>query len=160
VRRRVPNVRLWVVGARPHRDLLQLAREDADIHVTGFVPDPRPYFERCQVSVAPLHLGAGIKVKVLESMLAGLPVVGTAIAAEGIGASATEGLFVENATEGFANRVADLLTSPARAAAIGRRARAYVEKSFAWAHSERMLEGVFLSPTVLPGRASARRSSG
>jgi hypothetical protein len=143
VRRRVPNVHLWVVGARPHRDVLRLAIQDPTIHVTGFVPDPRPYFELAQVSVAPLQLGAGIKVKVLESMLAGLPVVATSVAAEGIGASPAEALFVENTAEGFAHRVADLLISSARTAAIGRRARTYVEQYFGWTRSERVLAEAF-----------------
>jgi hypothetical protein len=146
VRRSVPEVRLWVVGGRPHADIQRLGREDAAVRVTGFVADPRPYFERSSVSVAPLRLGAGIKVKVLESMLAGLPVVGTDVAAEGIDASASDGLFVERTAAAFADRVVELLLDPRRAAALGRRARAYVGARFSWDQSTRILEDVLAPP--------------
>ena len=77
-----PDATLYVVGANPSREVRALASER--VVVTGFVEDPLEYFARCQVAVAPLRMGAGIKVKVLESLEAGMPVVASSVGAEGI----------------------------------------------------------------------------
>jgi glycosyltransferase involved in cell wall biosynthesis len=131
-RRGVPGLRFFVVGAAPGRAVRRLAWRDAGVEVTGFVPDPVPYFERCVASVAPLRRGAGIKVKVLESMLAGLPVVGSSIAAEGIAAGAADGLFVADGAEALGRSVAALARDPARARAAGAAARAFAEARYGW----------------------------
>jgi glycosyltransferase involved in cell wall biosynthesis len=73
---------LCVLGARPHPVLEKYASEK--ITLTGYVPDIRPYLEQSVCKVAPLVLGAGIKVKVIEAMSAGLPVLANGIAIEGI----------------------------------------------------------------------------
>jgi glycosyltransferase involved in cell wall biosynthesis len=73
---------LCIVGIKPHPSLDKY-RSDK-ITITGFVPDVRPYLESSVCMVAPLLQGAGIKVKVIEAMGAGLPVVGNAVAVEGI----------------------------------------------------------------------------
>ncbi len=54
--------------------------------VTGHVPDVEPYFQRCKLSVAPLRYGAGVKGKIHLSMSYGVPVIGSAVALEGISA--------------------------------------------------------------------------
>ena len=78
----VPHAVFTIVGVRPGPKVLALASNH--IRVTGFVEDPLPYFEKARVAVAPLRLGAGIKIKVLECLTAGLPIVTTSIGAEGI----------------------------------------------------------------------------
>lgn len=80
--RSYPAAKLYVVGANPTREIRALA--SAHVVVTGFIEDPLCYFASCQVAVAPLRMGAGIKIKVLECLEAGLPVVATSIGAEGI----------------------------------------------------------------------------
>jgi glycosyltransferase involved in cell wall biosynthesis len=126
VRARVPAARFLVIGARPSPSLRRLAAHDPRIEVTGFVSDPAPLFERALVSVAPLRLGAGVKIKVLEAMRAGLPVVGTSVAAEGIRATGADGLFVHDDPAAFAERCVALLEQPAVAWAAGEAARRFV----------------------------------
>ena len=73
---------LSIVGIRPHASLDKYRSEK--IMITGFVQDIRPYLENSICMVAPLLLGAGIKIKVIEAMSAGLPVLGNSVAIEGI----------------------------------------------------------------------------
>jgi glycosyltransferase involved in cell wall biosynthesis len=82
IKQTVPDVKLYIVGANPPEKILRLASEN--IIVTGFVENPVPYFEKAAAAIAPLRLGAGIKVKVLECLAAGLPVVATSVGAEGV----------------------------------------------------------------------------
>jgi glycosyltransferase involved in cell wall biosynthesis len=79
---RFPGAVLFIVGSNPPRQLRDIASDS--IIVTGFLEDPTPYFLRASLGVAPLTEGAGIKVKTLEMLAAGLRVVSTPIGAEGI----------------------------------------------------------------------------
>ena len=66
--------------------------------------------DRCRVSVAPLRYGAGVKGKVTESLAAGVPVVATPVAAEGIGLTDGEHLLIGANSREFANRVIQVYT--------------------------------------------------
>lgn len=75
-------IKLYIVGANPSKEVLALASDF--VIVTGFVEDPSDYFVRAKVGIVPLISGAGIKVKTLEMLAAGLPVASTEVGAEGI----------------------------------------------------------------------------
>ena len=77
-----PGVRLLIAGAAPAEGVRSLAGNG--VEVLGFVEDPVTLFERVGVAVAPLRLGSGIKIKVIESLAAGIPTVATPVGAEGV----------------------------------------------------------------------------
>lgn len=81
---RHPDATLYIVGSGPPAEVS--ARATERVVVTGFVEDPSRYFAQACVGVAPLEEGAGIKVKVLEMLAAGIPVISTPVGAEGISA--------------------------------------------------------------------------
>ena len=76
------DIRFVVLGGNPPDNLTRY--ENERIHVTGFVEDIRPYFSSSMCLVAPLVLGAGIKVKILEALSAGIPVLTNDVGIEGI----------------------------------------------------------------------------
>lgn len=78
------DIRLVVLGANPQQSILN--RQSEHVVVTGFVEDITPYFESCMCMIAPLQNGAGIKIKVLEALAAGIPVLTNEIGIEGIAA--------------------------------------------------------------------------
>lgn len=82
IRDRVPEAHLWIVGAHPTAEVLALAGDA--VHVTGFVEDPGPVFHSAAAAVAPLRLGSGVKIKVLETVDAGIPTIVSPVAGEGI----------------------------------------------------------------------------
>jgi hypothetical protein len=82
LRRRGLDLKLFVVGSEPSERVKRLASDD--ICVTGFVEDPRKYFEAADIGVVPLLSGAGIKLKTLEMLAAQLTVVSTPLGAEGV----------------------------------------------------------------------------
>ncbi len=79
---RLQDAKTYVVGTDPPAWLQARAAER--LIITGHVPDLTPYLHRCKLSIAPLRYGAGVKGKVVLSMSHGVPVVGSAVAAEGI----------------------------------------------------------------------------
>lgn len=76
------DIRFVIVGSRPNKALLE--KQNEKIIVTGYVESVEPYFANCLCMVAPLVLGAGVKVKILEAMSSGIPVLTNSIGIEGI----------------------------------------------------------------------------
>jgi len=108
VRREVPEAHLVLVGARPPRWMLALTR-DPQVEVTGFVPDIRSHLRDAMVSVCAVDLKVGTQTKVLEALVEGTPVVTTSAGNHGIGGRDGLDLYVADAAETMASRVASLL---------------------------------------------------
>lgn len=109
IRLALPGVSLTLVGNGSDRLAKELAC--AGVRGTGFVEDPSSHFSRCSLAIAPLLAGAGVKFKVLEALSAGVPVVGTPVALEGI--KPQRGLTCCK-QEQFARVVLDFLSLPAQ----------------------------------------------
>jgi polysaccharide biosynthesis protein PslH len=109
VKREVPQAKLWLVGREPAADLIARNGQNG-ISVFGSVPDVQPYMAQASVAVAPLLVGAGTRVKILESFAAGLPVVSTSVGAEGIDATHGKNIFIADAPNEFAKQCVALLT--------------------------------------------------
>jgi sugar transferase (PEP-CTERM/EpsH1 system associated) len=133
LRARFADLRFYVVGARPASAVQALASQSGVV-VTGTVPDVRPYIAHAQVAVAPLRIARGIQNKVLEAMAMATPVVVSPQALEGIDAEPGTELVLAEQADGFVAAVAALLDQRARGepAAIGRAARAKVERQYSW----------------------------
>jgi sugar transferase (PEP-CTERM/EpsH1 system associated) len=127
----VPDAHFYVVGQRPHRRLDPL-REDPSVTLTGWVEDVRPYIADAAVYVAPLRMGGGTRLKLLEAMAMGKPVVTTRLGAEGYPVSDGRELILADAPVDFAHAVVALLNSPANRAELGQVARGFVERRYDW----------------------------
>jgi glycosyltransferase involved in cell wall biosynthesis len=82
VRTKCPDAVLDIVGSKPPAEILELAGDGVDVR--GWVADLEPIYRTTRVALAPLRFGAGVKGKVGESLSAGVPVVGTSLAFEGM----------------------------------------------------------------------------
>jgi len=125
VRRRRPAVRLTIVGAAPPTSLA--ARASDSITITGRVGRVEPFVESAAVVVAPVRTGGGMRLKVLQAMALGRPVVTTSRGAAGVwnppGAPTVR---VADDAEGLAEHITALLSSPSERMALGTRAHAAV----------------------------------
>lgn len=130
VRQQVPGARLLLVGREPTAAVRALARDD--VTVTGTVPEVQSYLARARVAVAPLRAGGGSRLKILEALDAGRPVVATTIGAEGLEALIGEGILTADDPRSFAETVVGLLRDRDRAAALGRAGNAAIRAQFSW----------------------------
>lgn len=124
-----PSVEFWIVGSRPAPDVRALGQRPG-IHVTGTVPDVRPYVQHALAVVAPLRIARGIQNKVLEGMAMNKPIVGTRAAFEGIRCGAHPALCVTDEPARFAEATVRFLQPGPSPAVDG--PRRYVEATHDW----------------------------
>jgi glycosyltransferase involved in cell wall biosynthesis len=132
IRRRRPRATVAIVGRKPSAEVLKLAEQDAGITVTGTVPDVRPYLWASGVSVVPLRIGGGTRLKIYEAMAAKSPLVSTSVGAEGLAYSNGETIRIADSPQDFAAQCLDLLASPQGAARMVQAAWQMVEARFTW----------------------------
>ncbi|MDX6254328.1 MAG: hypothetical protein QOJ11_662 [Frankiales bacterium] len=158
VRRACPAAQLVLTGARPSAELLSLDGSDG-IVVEGFRADLRPAFDRAGVFVVPLRQGAGIKVKVLEAMLHRLPVVTTAVGAEGIEDEAPPGaLLVAADAQSMAAMVVGLIEDAGQRAAAAEIAWGWARDQFSAERVEARVLEIYAGGAGERLRAHARSS--
>jgi glycosyltransferase involved in cell wall biosynthesis len=127
-----PDTRLTVVGRGGSAEELASVRNAPGVDLIGEVADVAPYYRRAGVFVCPLREGSGTRLKILESMAFGNPVVSTRIGAEGIQAEPGRDLLIADVPQHFADAVVDLITNPARFDSIRHHGRALVEGRYDW----------------------------
>jgi glycosyltransferase involved in cell wall biosynthesis len=131
---------------------VQALARDPHVHVTGHVPDVRPYLLRAAVAVAPIRYAVGIQNKVLEAMAMGRPVVTTAECARAVTPD-PGGALADAADQGaFVAAVDALLRDPERARALGAAGQRLVRRDYSWdahlAAFERHLERLRTAPPL------------
>ncbi len=150
IRARVPDATLTVVGRNPTPRVQALGERDAAVHVTGGVPDVRPYLARGAAFVVPIRIGGGTRLKIYEAMAMELPVVSTTVGAEGLPVAPEREYLRADDPEAFADAVVRLLEDPDGARSLGRRAAESVRAQFSWGRvSEQFLDAC--TPTAAAG---------
>ncbi len=127
----VPDARLYIVGQKPHR-LLEPLREQKNIEITGWVAEVQPFLQAADVYVAPLRMGSGTRLKILEAMASGCAVVATTTAASGLTAETRAALMIADGAEPFAQAVTLLLKDPVRRGRLGAAGHDAVQRSYDW----------------------------
>lgn len=130
VRNRVPDAKLLLVGRDPSRRVLEL-RSDT-IEVTGSVPDVRPYLSRARVATAPLRAAGGSRLKILEALATGRPVVATSTGAEGLADLVGSGIVVADSVPATVDALVALLQDREHAGALGRAGHEAVRDRYSW----------------------------
>lgn len=122
------NISLTVLGSNPPDELKKL--QSNRVTVTGFVDDIVPYFETATCLVAPLHLGAGVKVKILEAMQAGIPVLTTEIGIEGIYAKEGEDYYKCDTPDEYVEVINKMITGEIDVQLISENERTFMENNY------------------------------
>lgn len=152
IRRSVPTVQAWIVGSDPSPEVLRLNGDG--VHVTGRVPDVRPYYSRSTVCAVPLQAGGGTRLKILEAMALGRPVVSTSIGCEGLHVVDGEHVLIADDPDLFAQQAVRLLRDQGLYARIAASSRRLVVSQYDWdAIADRMMQ--VYDELAPPARAQA-----
>lgn len=139
IRKRFPDLSLYIVGGRPSSSLQRLVRVPG-VHVTGFVDDVRDYLTAADICIVPLRIARGIQNKVLEAFAMGKAVVCTPQALEGIRATPGRDVLVADDACGFTDCVVRLLQDEASRVQLEINGRRCVEAGYSWGKNLATLE--------------------
>ena len=128
IKKSLPDVKLFLVGNQPPATIQAMASER--VIVTGYVPDTKPYLDRCRVSISPLRFGAGMKGKVGEALAAGLPVVASRIAVEGMGLTSGKNVLVGDDPYSFADEVIRVYEDELLWENISHQGKTFIQKNY------------------------------
>jgi polysaccharide biosynthesis protein PslH len=127
----IPEAKLTIVGQQPHVHIQELA-QNPHITLTGWVESVQPYLQAAAVYIAPLRMGSGTRLKLLEAMASGCAIVATSIAAAGLSDEAKSALVIADTEVDFAKSVRDLLQNPQKRSTIGQKAKEIVKAEYDW----------------------------
>lgn len=125
-----PSVTYDIVGARPPQALQTLAERCPGVHVHGYVADAVPFWKEATALAVPLLSGGGVRVKILEAMAMGLPVVSTTVGCEGLEVQHGVHLLIADTPGDFAQACASVLNDKELAKRLARNARALMREKY------------------------------
>ena len=131
IHQQLPGARFVIVGKSPPPEVRALT-SDPRVEVTGYVGDPSPYIATADAFVVPLHIGEGMRVKILDAWSWGLPIISTPIGAEGIQVRPGENIMIAAGAEEFASAVVSVLTDRSLNERLRAAGRSWVEANYAW----------------------------
>ena len=158
VRARVPDAELALVGSSPPGDLRAAARSAPGVELYADVESVVPHLDAAQVSLCPLRVGGGVKVKAIESLARGKAVVSTAVGIQGLEKARGKAVLVHDDADGFAAAVAELMENRERRTGLERAAFRFARTELPrWDDCAAALRRAYLD---LTGSRAARRRFG
>lgn len=127
-----PLATIRIIGSNPPPRLREIAAADPSVSVPGFVDDVRPYFRQAAVAICPVRDGGGMRIKILDALAQGMPVVSTSIGCEGIEVVNGQDLLLADSPEEFARQIGRLFDDAELRSRLGRNGRQLVERVYSW----------------------------
>lgn len=126
----VEDVQLFIVGRNPSEFLKELSREDKRIQLKGFVEDIRPITSRSTCYVCPMRTGGGTRLKVLDALAMGIPLVATKMACEGINVKDNESVLFAETSKDFVEKIVMLFNQKELRDKLSKNSRELIENEF------------------------------
>lgn len=156
IAREEPAARMTVIGRSPPEQMVKTAKaQNLNWRFTGFVDDVRPFMQGAAVSVIPLTVGGGTRLKAYEAMSAGNPIVSTSIGIEGLPVEHDKHYLRADDPESFAAAVVALIRDSERRRELAIAARAYVEENFSFTVAARSFEQACRRAESVKGKRNA-----
>jgi glycosyltransferase involved in cell wall biosynthesis len=140
VREKVADAELHVAG--PEIPSFAGAHEAAGVKALGFVESIDAFYDEAAMALVPYRFGGGVKIKAIEAMARGCPVVATTVGAEGLHLERDVHVRVADQADALADAIVDLFRSPAAGRTLAAAARDHVEKHFSWQAKTDALVGI------------------
>ena len=132
IKAKAADVRFYIVGRRPPEKIMNLARQDSSITVTGTVDDIRPYVDKARVYIVPIRIGGGTRIKIYEALAQKKAIISTAIGAEGLPLEDGKHIIIADDPDRFADAVLRLLDDDDLNTRIGENGYSLVNEKYSW----------------------------
>ncbi len=159
LRRLVPRVKFLAIGQPPPREFLRRFAHLPEVEFSGSVPDVRPWLARAAVFAAPLRMGSGTRLKLVQAACLAMPIVSTRLGAEGLEFEAQKEILLADSAEDFARALAQLMTDAELRQRLGAAARRKALALYSLPVCRHALAHA-LQPLELPPPAAASCASG
>lgn len=140
---RHPDARLYIIGRQPPPTLVKEAQGFAGVEFLGFVDDIRPWMSRATGFICPIRDGGGTRLKVLNALAMGTPLLATPMACEGVPVTDGHDVLLADAPGDFVRQADRLFGDAGLRAALSANARRLIESEFDFAVIGRRLEAVY-----------------
>ena len=128
---RRPQLVFTIVGKDPDPQVRELENVDG-VEVTGTVDDVRPFYREAVASIVPLRVGGGSRLKILEAMAAGVPVISTGLGAEGLEVKHAENILIADQPTEFVEAIASVIENEDQRRQLITAGRALVAERYDW----------------------------
>jgi glycosyltransferase involved in cell wall biosynthesis len=143
IRKVQPQAEADIIGARPPQEVVALGQNGSGLNVTGYVDSLTPYLEECGVFIVPLRAGGGMRVKILNALAHGLPIVSTTLGCEGIRVTHEHDILIADTPEAFAEAVLRVLGDRALAGRLADNGRRLAETVYDYRVACKPLDEIF-----------------
>jgi polysaccharide biosynthesis protein PslH len=130
--RRLRNVEIYIVGRRPPKSLQRLSAGDDRVHVPGFVEDVRPYFRKATAYVCPIRDGGGTRLKILDALATGVPVIATRFACSGLSLEDGKHVLLAETPQEFVRQIDEVLSNATLRISLAAAGREVAERMYSW----------------------------
>ena len=141
------KVKVWIVGRKMPDWIIKRSQDDSDIIVTENIDDARKAYSSATVMITPIEGGGGTRIKILEAMAAGLPVISTSTGITGLNVTDGKNVFIADDPSEMAKKAKRLLEDKGLALEMGKNAREHVRKYFDWKQIVAMHEPIYKALT-------------
>jgi len=132
IHKKMPETKLWLVGRMIPERFVKLAQKREDIEITESIEDARDAYGSASLMVTPIRSSGGTRLKVLEAMAAGLPIVSTSNGVAGLGLEPNKQALISDSGEGMAKLAVKLLKDKILRQKIGEAGRLFVKENYDW----------------------------
>lgn len=130
LKKNLPTLKMNIIGKNPPKRLKQAVAETRDIKLLGFVDDVRPWIEKARIYVCPYREGGGTKLKILDALSQGIPIVASLLGIEGLDVNDNKEVLVARSQDEWLEKIMNLLENKYLYENISRNGRAFVEKTY------------------------------
>ncbi|MEO5803900.1 MAG: glycosyltransferase [Verrucomicrobiota bacterium] len=138
----IPALEVLVVGKQPVAEVSDYGKKP-NVTVTGGVPDVRPFYRRAWLQIVPLRIGGGTRLKIVESLAMGTPVVSTTIGAQGLNLKHGENILLADSAEDFVRETAQALRDAELRKKLDQTGVETVRSRFSWSTLGEELSGLY-----------------
>lgn len=143
VRKSFPAIKTYCVGKNPTAEIAKIMTQN-DVMLTGFVEDMRLWYMNSTIFIAPIRIGGGTRLKIVEAMAMGKPVISTSIGAQGLKFISGKDLFLSDDADEFSENIIMLLNDPELREIIAKQGRQSVLERYTWEKLGKSLSDYFV----------------
>lgn len=151
------NIRIDIIGGNPTAPIKAM-HDGKRVFVHGLVDDIEPFMEKASLSIAPILTGGGVRIKIIESLSWGIPVLSTSKGCEGIGLVPDSDICVEDNAEKFAARLMQLAGNPTFCEKLSQNGKEFLLRNFNLDNAIRLKKNIYDDLSNRPRRKTSRFS--